>query len=332
MTETPYLITSKTLAKPGKKKNGDYVKTLDTSSYILALIADGITSTPCDWKASQTVCEKMAAYVEQRINHNTDLTEILSNGLNEVNKDLLYEVGECDGLGTTLGGLLWMKDTDHAHYFWLGDSRVYFYQSGQLQQISIDDSEEFVSSKDILPGTGIRSRSLITNSVGRVDFRINLTKHSFEAGSALVLATDGFMESTPSFNEKIIDCLNSNDFEKPLNDLFIQNRVDQRDDATAVMLRRAYPKITNSEIIKFLNGLLPVPDRFYELQVVYEALIMAVETGQDTVCEKAIAYVTKRNLKFGKKALLSLLNLIVERDYKGAGLYNAIVLLIGKSE
>ncbi len=332
MSETPYLIISKTLAKPGKKKNGDYVKVLDTPSYVLVLVADGITSIPCDWKASQTVCENMAAHVEQHINNSDDLTELLSSGLHNVNKDLLYEVGECDGLGTTICGLLWVKQTNDVHYFWLGDSRIYFYQSGRLQQISTDDSEEYVSSKDIQPGAEVRSRSLITNSLGRSDFKINIAKHPFEAGSGLVLATDGFVESTSSFNEKIIDCLNSSDYEKPIKDLFVQNRIDQRDDSTVVTFRRAYPKITKSEILKFLNGQLPVPDRFFELQAVYEALVLAVETRQDAMCEKALAYVRKRNLKFAKKLLLGLLNLIVEMDYKGAGLYSNIVLLISKSE
>lgn len=332
LAESLYQLYSKTLAKPGKKKNGDYVKVLDTPSYVLALVADGITSIPCDWKASQTVCENMAAHVGQHINNSDDLTELLSNGLHNVNKDLLYEVGECDGLGTTICGLLWVKQTNDVHYFWLGDSRVYFYQASQLQQISIDDSEEYVSSKDILPGANVYSRSLITNSLGRSDFRVHIKKHRFEAGSAFFIATDGFVESTASFNESIINCLNSGDFEKPLNNLFTQNRIDQRDDATAVMLRRAYTKITNSEILKLINGQSPAPDRFYELQVVYEALVLAVETHQDKLCEQALVYIQKRNLKFGKKLLLDLLSLIIERDYKAGGLYNAVVLLIGKSE
>ncbi|MCE7991081.1 MAG: SpoIIE family protein phosphatase [Roseivirga sp.] len=332
MIESSYQLVSNTLAKPGKRKNGDYCKTVDSSTYVLALVADGITSLPCDWKASKTACENLTSYVQKQIKTAPDPEKLLYESISQVNKDLLYETEECDGLATTLCGLFWLKETNHVHYFWLGDSRIYFYKVGKLHQISEDDSEEFVSSKDISPGASVYSRNIITNSLGRSDCRIRVKKHPFEPGDGLIMATDGFIESTASFEQKLINCINAADFEKPIADILQQNRVDQRDDSTIAILRRTYDKITNTQIAEFLNDKQSAPDLFYELQAIYAAIVLGINTGQDEICLNALRRIDERNLKLGKKALLNLLDLVVATNYKGAGLYNALVLLIRKSE
>ncbi len=328
----PYLIFSKSLAKPGKKKNGDFCKTIDASDYVLALVADGISSTPCDWKASETACENLATYVAEHLTHDSDNKKLLREALVQVNKDLLGEAGECDGLGTTICGVLWMKDSTLIRYFSLGDSRIYFYRENKLLQISHDDSQTSVSTKNLRPGDQVFSRSLITNHLGRSNCQISIKEHSFEAGDGIVLATDGFIESTASFEAEITNSINQIDFEKPTTHLFEKNRIDQRDDATLALIRRAYPRPDSSDISEFLGGLRPGQDVLQESDMAFHALVSGIRDQNDQVCLASIQLIKERNLRLGKQRLMSLLNQVVESNYKGAGLYNALVLLISKSD
>lgn len=332
LPQPSYLIFSKSLAKPGKKKNGDFYKTVDASDYVLALVADGISSTPCDWKASKTACENLGIYVAEHFSHNSDIKKLLSEALVQVNKDLLGEAGECDGLGTTICGALWMKGSDLISYFSLGDSRIYFYRKNKLLQISSDDSLTSVSTKNLRPGDQVFSRSLITNHLGRSNYQISIKEHSFEAGDGIILATDGFIESTASFEAEITNSINQIDFEKPVTHLFEKNRIDQRDDATLTLMRRAYPRPDSSDISEFLSGLRPGQDVFQESDMVFHMLVSGIKDQNDKVCLAATRRIEERNLKLGKQRLLSLLDQVIESSYKGAGLYNTLVLLISKSD
>ena len=240
--------------------------------------------------------------------------------------------GECEGLGSTICGILWPKAKNEAFYFWLGDSKIYLYHSTELVQLSIDDKEEVVLSKDITPGQSVISRNYITNSLGRSDFQIRIERTPFLPGDQFILATDGFVESTSSFSKRIINAINHLDLEKPLQDIFTINVPNQTDDSTVVIVRRNIA-LTDSELQKYLKGELTFeeePPTLKELEMAFLGLKSGIESENGELCKSIIDQIKSRQLKLSKEQLKELLVEVVKRNFNPYGLYQELVLLLRK--
>lgn len=297
-----YEIMSKSLAKPGKKKNGDHVKVLDSEEYLFAVVADGITSQPCDWYASQYCCERLCELIKTQFGQSVDPESLIKTCLEEVNEQLLFVSGKCEGLGSTVCGILWPKEQDEFFYFWLGDSKVYIYQSSDLQQLSIDDTEEVVSTKGVNRSGSISVRNYITNSMGRRDHQIRVKKSQFDAGDSIILASDGFVESSYSFKNKMTKAINSIDLEKVIEKMFEENRSDQADDSTVMVIRRK-TEPTEQEIQEYGKDELDVAlaPTYKEIVLAYNGLKLGIESKNADLCLRMIGLIKKRGLKLKKE-------------------------------
>ena len=332
MANSLFEICAKSLAKPSKKKNGDYFKYRESEEFVLAVVADGISSQPCDGYASELCCEGLSDLVEKKYSHTSNLEKLLEDSLIEINERLLLISGECEGLGSTICGILWPRVKDEFLYFWLGDSKVILYQSFEVTQLSIDDKETVVSSKDILPGRSIFARNYLSNSMGRRDNQIRIKKSKFHPGNSVILATDGFTESTYSFTNTITQVVNAFDMQKAVEDSFRNSQSNQIDDSTVVIIRRK-TNPTEEEIEGYRNNLLnfPADPSYEELNIVFNGLIRGIEQTDLNLSLRMIEKIKTRNLKIEREALIGLLDEVTKKQWNSNALYQELVFLIRKS-
>ena len=323
---------AKSLKKPGKGKNGDHSIVINADEFLFAVVADGITSQPCDWYASQLCCEKLGEILTKEIPQSNNWESLLETSLTTINEELILVAGDCEGLGSTISGILWQKRQDEVFCFWLGDSKIFLYKSSELHQLSIDDTEEVVLSKGLLPGEQVISKNYLTNSIGREDFRINIRKSVFEPGDQMVLATDGFVESFYSFTNQITKVLDSMNLESLVDAMFKENWADQTDDSTVVIIRRPV-EFLDKEVYDYLSTSLDsyASISHRELNLVFFGLKRGIALEDEELCEGLLERIKSRNLKLGKEQLLELLNTVVKKNFNAKGLYQELVFLIRKS-
>ena len=55
-------VYKKTIPNKGKSKNGDSFNTYEDDTIFIGCVADGVGGCPCDYKASEQVCEDLIHY------------------------------------------------------------------------------------------------------------------------------------------------------------------------------------------------------------------------------------------------------------------------------
>lgn len=126
--------------------------------------------------------------------------ELLESAVRDANR-LVYELAQSrfdyHGMGTTLvAAAIQVRQCALAH---VGDSRVYRYAGGQLNQLSIDHSvvqqlvEEGVLSRD--EARRAPNRNIVTRAIGiEADVAIDVSRLELEPGGLLLLCTDGLSD------------------------------------------------------------------------------------------------------------------------------------------
>jgi len=112
-------------------------------------VADGMGGTAGGQIASQSVLERVEAYLEERFRYQTEpeeMKEILDEVYQEAQEAIRTVIdGEpsLQGMGTTMTCVLGFKDQFVVGN--MGDSRVYYLHDGQMRQVTVDHSylEEF---------------------------------------------------------------------------------------------------------------------------------------------------------------------------------------------
>lgn len=318
-----------TIAKPGKTQNGDHVKIVENEDFILALLADGISSQACDHYASQLACGSMADFVQTHHESLTDREALLEQAMRHTNQQLLYETGKCEGLGTTLCGMFWETETDEMFYFWIGDSRIFFFAQQQLTQISIDDAELVSDPKHVSQG-----KPFLTNSLGRKDCQTRVLKKVFLPGEMLIMATDGFFEAAYSYEKDLVSNISKSDLEGAMKRLFQKYRADQKDDASLVVVRRTYPTPIDKELEGFFQSedtSLDDVNSYYEAHLAFHAMRIGIDRRDGDICLKALNRIISPGIDLGRERLLDLLNQVVKADFNEHGIYRELGFLIRKS-
>jgi serine/threonine protein phosphatase PrpC len=102
---------------------------------------------------------------------------------------------DCRGMGTTVAAAL--VDGNRLTYGGVGDSRIYAFLGGRLQQLSRDDSWladvlERDPTTDLASLETHRMRHVLTNVVGALDtLEFNLIERTLQADEVLLLCSDG---------------------------------------------------------------------------------------------------------------------------------------------
>ena len=141
----------------------------------VAVIADGLSSGELAAKASQTA---VTEFIDEYLATPDTWTVKASAArvLNALNRWFCHH----DGMATTVSAVVAKGRT--AHVFHVGDSRVYRFRDGELEQLTRDH----------------RRHAMLTNALGAdLDLEVDYLAEDLAAGDVFVLTTDGVHDSLP---------------------------------------------------------------------------------------------------------------------------------------
>jgi serine/threonine protein phosphatase PrpC len=179
--------------------NEDYVLTTPE----LYAVADGMGG-----HAAGDVASAMAVEVLRRLAKSEQLTsDDIINGLAAANDAILTSAimhPERSGMGTTAAGLAVVQLSGGPHWivFNVGDSRVYRYAHGALQQLTVDHSEveEMIAAGELDPAEARMHprRNVVTRCLGSDPFPDpDVWVFPPEAGERFVICSDGLTIELP---------------------------------------------------------------------------------------------------------------------------------------
>jgi len=118
-----------------KDRNGDHIlfQIVDAENLVIALLADGVSNSPCDWLSSKTVCDKFMqeflaqpmAYLEERILH----------AMQEAHYAVLNH-DEHHGMLCAFAAVVWHIGEAAFHFINIGDTRIYHVSGEGVEQIT----------------------------------------------------------------------------------------------------------------------------------------------------------------------------------------------------
>jgi hypothetical protein len=91
---------------------------------VLAAVADGVSSCPCDWLATGTACSVISTSFEEL---SGTIADRIQQRIFKANEAILNTTGECAGMRTTLAMIAWHTNENILHYASIGDSRIYLF-------------------------------------------------------------------------------------------------------------------------------------------------------------------------------------------------------------
>ena len=222
----------------------------------LYIVADGMGGHNAGEIASQLAVETVFNFV-QRSRGDEDITwpygvdpklSINSNRLRTAimlaNRRVWREADnrrEYTGMGTTIVSALLTGDT--VSFAWAGDSRAYRIRSGELEQITTDDSwvQAAIREGVLRPEEANTHpmRNIITKAVGaREEIDVRSREERLEDGDLYLLCTDGLhgMVEDPSILQ--IAKQSAGDLERSVRDLIgAANKNGGKDNITAIVFR-----------------------------------------------------------------------------------------------
>ena len=146
---------------------------------------------------------------------------------------------------------LWRED---------GGTRLYRSDAKECVQISEDDSQVVVrrgqDGKPLISGGAAVVQRGITNAVGSGEARVTVQSCELPAGGALVLASDGFYGCSLDFLGDIQSVCSHGDLDDALAILANDYGDRIKDDATVVVLRRAFRALTKDDLDQAIAGQL----------------------------------------------------------------------------
>ncbi len=199
---------------PGKKRKYNQDAMLNKPESGLWVVADGMGGHQAGEIASRWVVEGLAELEDSGTLN--ERIEKLTDRLIKINADLCAYAERIEGgsiIGTTVVTLL--VDGLQAALIWAGDSRLYRYRQGQLQQLSRDHSflNELIHSgmsKEIaeqLTGTNV-----ITKAVGgHPQLNLDIIQFDAECGDRYLLCSDGLDKEVP--DDEIAELMGGADYQ-----------------------------------------------------------------------------------------------------------------------
>jgi len=200
-----FLWTSASRSHPGRVRRVNEDACLDQSEHGLWAVADGMGGHSLGEFASGLAVQSLTDLpavndLEQRVS-------VAVDSLREVNRHLRSEAlrREVPLIGTTIAALLAAGSV--CSCLWAGDSRIYLYRAGRLQQLTRDHSHleavrsRHISSSDV---TVERPRAnLITRALGAEDMLEidRITVELFD-GDIFLLCTDGLSNEVSDLSIK----------------------------------------------------------------------------------------------------------------------------------
>ena len=195
----------------GKVRDGNEDSLLVLGSEVIA-VADGMGGHAAGEVASkqalETLKQRLVSETAKRYDE-VSLQRMLTAAIVAANHDV-YELSKQDGyagMGTTL--TVARLEKERVTYAHVGDSRLYLYRDGSLQQITTDHSlvAEMLRQGYLTEAEAAHHprRNVITRAVGTADeVKVDSDIFAWRPGDALLLCTDGL---TTMLDDRRIEAL-----------------------------------------------------------------------------------------------------------------------------
>ena len=307
-----FQVAGHTIKNPDREPNGDaFIQVVAAQgAAVLAMLADGVGSCPCDWLASQTACERLAKLANSVSADATNAAGSLEQMLHQIDRDIHTTEGRGRGMKCAAAVLLWLPGAERAWFANVGDTRLYGFVDPELVQISADDSQAVVrrgtDGKPLLSGGATVVQRGITNALGSGNAKVAVQSMPLPAGGAVVLSSDGFYECSPEFESEIARVLRHADLDDALAALCESYQGRNRDDATALILRRNYPALSDAQLDQAIVGAGGSP-RHAAVTAIGERLPDAVTNREENRVRLFFDYLDRNNIVLGKARVEGLL-------------------------
>ncbi len=136
---------------------------------------------------------------------------------------------------------------------WAGDSRLYRYRNGELQQLSRDHSQvEELIQQGFLKQEDAKNHpdaNIITRAIGACgEIHIDINIFSVQIGDTFLLCSDGLHNSVDT--NCIIHCLSEKDVEKSVKKLLAKSLENNASDNVSIIITRGEPDRIASNNVK----------------------------------------------------------------------------------
>ena len=179
-----------------------------------AVIADGVSSCPDSHIASQTsVTSFMQDYFStpQSWSVRNSVSRVLTALNSWLHKENTQSSRENDSMLCTFTALVVKSNT--LHLFHVGDSRVYLYQDGELEQLTVDHVRKSGGQNYLARALG-----------GDRHLEVDYSTRALKEGDCLLMTTDGVHEFIP---HKLLKEILSESFGDPEPDLSLAPQLEQ---------------------------------------------------------------------------------------------------------
>lgn len=193
-----YQLSIESRLHPGLVRENNEDALLTVPELGLAILADGMGGYNAGEVASQLAVDSIATAFTQRPQAGSE-TDTLNAAVQQANMEIFaatQAAPEFDGMGTTVVAAMFADDQVFAAY--VGDSRLYRYRDGQLEQLSRDHSviQELVDV-GVFPNireaelAGVRG-NVLTRALG-IDATVDIgvVNTDAQAGDIFLLCSDG---------------------------------------------------------------------------------------------------------------------------------------------
>lgn len=235
MNTSTYQTFVASLAKADKKKNGDACQCKvfeeDTQTLVAMVLADGVGSKPCDYKASATAVKAFLQHFEGNPNQ-TNLKTRIQAAAQYANQQVHQAPAACQGMLTTFVAAVWQVGEPLLYFTSVGDSRLYIQQENEVRQMTQDDAVE----KTEKIGGQTYSRSYITEALGAGVVHFDIQTQPFLPNQVCWIASDGFYHAVSAL--PLLQLWRYVNFDYGYGQVFKQYTAHYQDDASVVALRR----------------------------------------------------------------------------------------------
>lgn len=189
-----FKVFAQRVAKAGKTRCGDsYVaEFLEDENILILAVSDGVSSSPCDWKAAEVACN---AAIERFNSSEGSTAQRMAAAAEKAHNRVRQIGGDCAGSITSLTLVVWETSTDEIQVLNVGDSRAYLGPDNDLRQLTADDTQTVILKRNgevvLQAGMPVFMRG-VTRSLGQIEMlEFSVQSYPFQNSDLLVLVSDG---------------------------------------------------------------------------------------------------------------------------------------------
>lgn len=330
-------IAQQSHKNPHKNLNGDFCtyQMLDSEKLVVMTLADGVGSSPCDWKASKVSCQfflkAFAASSEPGI------TNRFRQSLQKTNQALLLETGACKQMKSTFCAVVWDQVNGFIYYVNIGDSRIYHWQANELKQISIDEVKSVIltkkNGKPIVVAGVVAVADGVTNVLGSPELKFEIKVISAEKVDGIVLTTDGFHGASQDFPKDLLATMNNLDLDNGLALLYQKYKDRQKDDMTILAMRQ----VSDAREYDLIQAIAANQDtgsvsKLELTKAIIHGLTRSIKAKNSGQAMALINQCKERNVDLGREKTGELISLVINVDFQDGEVYQHLLRLMRNSK